>query len=317
MIICTTFNPAIDFSLRLSAFEYDSVNRPVGESTEPAGKGIDVAINLRYLDHRDVVVSGFLGKGNEGIFSNFFKAERLEDFFIRVPGSTRTNVILLNQKDQTVTNFNNMGSMDPDGYVERLLVQLEDFAKEDKNKYFVFAGSLPRNVPKDLFIRVVDSIRYRYGRTVVADTSGDSLISMLKGKSLPNIIKPNEKELGACFDTTVETVEDVVRLVRPLLDKGVELGVVSMGAKGTVYMTKGEGYVVTPPKVDVVSTVGAGDAVVSGIVHGLASNMNLEELARFSSGLGTGAVTHDVPRIIPEPKRTYYIREQKVEKINI
>ncbi len=54
-----------------------------------------------------------------------------------------------------------------------------------------------------------------------------------------------------------------------------------------------------PPAVEVKSTVGAGDAMVAGIVHAAVEALSLEESARLSTAFSLGALGEIGPRLPP------------------
>ena len=125
---------------------------------------------------------------------------------------------------------------------------------------------------------------------VLLDTSGSSLAPALGAK--PEIAKPNLTELSELAGESLSSTADVVAAARRLLiDRGVELAVVSMGGDGAVFIDSTTALLAEPPKVAVKSTVGAGDAMVAGIVFGRANGWPIEEIATLASSLGTYAVT--------------------------
>ena len=56
-------------------------------------------------------------------------------------------------------------------------------------------------------------------------------------------------------------------------------------------VTKDEYWIATPPKCQVVSTVGAGDTMVAGIVHGLLSNFSIQQTLIFASAVSALSVS--------------------------
>ena len=88
-----------------------------------------------------------------------------------------------------------------------------------------------------------------------------------------------------------ETRDDVVAAARGLLEGETELVVVSMGAEGALFVTGRRVVAATPPAVAVRTTVGAGDAMVAGIVAGRVRGLELGELARLASAFALGALT--------------------------
>jgi fructose-1-phosphate kinase PfkB-like protein len=76
-----------------------------------------------------------------------------------------------------------------------------------------------------------------------------------------------------------------------LLDQGLQIVVISMGADGAIFVEAAEVALAQPPKVIVKSTVGAGDAMVSGTVAGKALGLSLVECARLATAFAASAVS--------------------------
>jgi 1-phosphofructokinase len=80
--------------------------------------------------------------------------------------------------------------------------------------------------------------------------------------------------------------------VHPLLGQGVRLVAVSMGGEGACFIADSEVVVARPPRVDVSSTVGAGDAMVAGIVSSQVVGSPLVACARLATAFSVDAITH-------------------------
>jgi 1-phosphofructokinase len=116
---------------------------------------------------------------------------------------------------------------------------------------------------------------------VVVDTSGEALRSALQ--SAPDIIKPNQHELEVLVGGELPSEAAVIGVARELVAGGVRLVVVSRGAEGACFVTADEVVVARPPAVRVGSTVGAGDAMVAGVVAAQARGASLVDTARHAT----------------------------------
>jgi 1-phosphofructokinase len=105
------------------------------------------------------------------------------------------------------------------------------------------------------------------------------------------VLKPNLHELEALVGSPLPSRDAIVAAARDLLKGQTELVVVSMGADGALFL--GDGCIVsaTPPRVAVRTTVGAGDALLAGIVSARLRRLDLAELARLASGFALEALT--------------------------
>jgi 1-phosphofructokinase len=84
---------------------------------------------------------------------------------------------------------------------------------------------------------------------------------------------------------------EVIAAARHLIDQGLQTVVVSMGEKGALFVDKAEVFRAIPPKVRVESTVGAGGAMLSGMVAGKIENRSLKECARLATAFSVTVVT--------------------------
>lgn len=108
----------------------------------------------------------------------------------------------------------------------------------------------------------------------------------------PEVVKPNVDELVELTGRSLETLGAVRAAAESLLERGIRRVAVSMGGDGAVFVDRGKALLAKPPRVEVRSTVGAGDAMVAGIVSALLDDLPLEEAARRGTACGAQAVTH-------------------------
>lgn len=73
---------------------------------------------------------------------------------------------------------------------------------------------------------------------------------------------PNETELSILTGMPVDTNEQIKAAAQTLLDRGLKNIIVTMGSRGSMWLTKDELVVVPPYKVEAVDTTGAGDAFI-------------------------------------------------------
>jgi 1-phosphofructokinase len=236
----------------------------------PAGKGVNVAAALASAGHR-VAATGWLGADNAAAFAAFFAARGIEDRFVRVAGET----------GQTPPPAERAELM------ERVL-GLASTAATGLPNWFVLAGSLPPGVDPGFYCELATLVTAA-GARVALDTGGEPLRRALKSE--PQVLKPNVHELEALVRYPLRSRDAIVAAARGLLKGGTELVVVSMGADGAVFLEDGRIVSATPPRVAVRTTVGAGDALLAGIVSARLRRLDLAELARLASSFALEAVT--------------------------
>jgi 1-phosphofructokinase len=162
----------------------------------------------------------------------------------------------------------------------------------------VLAGSVPDGIEDRVYRDLVATLASR-GARVVLDTSGMPLRAALAGEvdALPYCIKPNRAELETLVGHPLPTVEDVGRAARDLVGRGVRLVVVSLGKDGALFADAGHTLQASLPLVSGVSTVGAGDAMVSGIVAALIGGVALEDVARLSTAFAVAKLGQKGPNL--------------------
>jgi 1-phosphofructokinase len=152
----------------------------------------------------------------------------------------------------------------------------------------VLSGSIPSGLAPEIYPQLIEEI-HRRGGHVALDTSGEPLRRALT--LMPEVMKPNLSELEYLMGCKLGDIHSVREAAVSLLEKGVKLVVISMGAAGAVFVNREMSLLARPPKVRAKSSVGAGDAMVSGIVYGQLRKLDLMKTARLATALGAHAVT--------------------------
>ena len=261
MIYTVTFNPALDYAMRVDRFETGETNRSSEEYIQYGGKGINVSVVLSRLGVPTVAlgfVSGFTGDA----LTELVQAEGVTTDFIRLQaGMTRINVKL---KGDTESEINAGGPAVDAQALDALFAKLDSLQVGDT---LVLAGSLARGVPRDMYARMIARLAGRGVRFVV-DATGDTLKAVLP--FAPFLIKPNLRELEELCGRTLASIADVVAAAQSLQAAGAQNVLVSLGKDGAV-LVDADGAVHTVPahKGTPVNTVGAGDSMVAGFLAGI------------------------------------------------
>lgn len=284
-IATVTLNPALDLVGCLPRIEIGEVNTVETLGLYPAGKGINVAKVLADLGIK-LVVTGFLGEENQGDFVHSFQQNSVEDKFYRIAGKTRINV-KITETEADVTDLNFLG-------FEISAKDWDHFVYESKNWESQFdlvavCGSLPRGVTPEKFADWLEKL-HRQGIKVVLDTSNAALFAGLNAH--PWLVKPNRRELEVLVGRSLETRDEIIEAAQHLRDQGVENVIISMGEKGSIWINSESVIQAQPPRCEnVVSTVGAGDSMVAGLIYGFTQGWNKEKTLRFASATSALAVS--------------------------
>ena len=294
-VVTVTLNPAIDLTVTLDRFVVGAVQRARAAVSTCGGKGINVAGCLADWGTR-VAATGVLGRSNDGAFADFFAGKGIADRFVRTPGETRTNIKIADLAAGDTTDVNLPGLMVSEGTFDAVRATLMSLVAPGRP--VVLAGSLPESLSEAAWALLVGDLT-RTGARVVLDTSGAPLAATLAAGHPLHAVKPNRAELEALLGRTLPTTADLVAAARELLARGIALVVVSLGAEGALFVDRDTAIAARLPAKTVLSTVGAGDAMVAGLVAALVEGAALDRLARLSVAFATSKLDRIGPHLGP------------------
>ena len=280
MIYTVTFNPAIDYVVRLDApLEVGQVNRAKGEDCVLGSKGINVSGVLAQLGHKSVAL-GFVAGETGAWLERGLAAQGIATDFIRLEqGMTRINVKI---KAGQETELNGAGPDIP----ERAMQQLEEKLDAlNENDILILAGSIPQSLAQDTYERLLARLDGKGVRCVV-DATRDLLVNVLQYH--PFLIKPNNYELGEIVGRELATDEEIIAAAHTLQAKGARNVLVSMAGDGALLVDEsGEVHRIGCPKGRVVNSVGAGDSMVAGFVAGWLQSGSYTQALRLGTACGS------------------------------
>lgn len=279
MIYTVTFNPAIDYVVRVEEFSLGQVNRSSREEIQFGGKGINVSVMLKHLG-TDSCALGFLaGFTGKAIEDDLHRMGIRTDFIHLSQGMTRINVKL---KAKEETEINGQGPEISQADFQKLLEQVALLQPGDT---LVLAGSIPQSLPDDVYERIIQSLAGK-DIQVVVDATRDLLCHVLKYR--PFLIKPNHIELGEIFDRTLHTDEEIRECASLLQQRGARNVLVSMAGDGAILLDEtGAFHKIAAPKGEVKNSVGAGDSMVAGFLAGYLQSRDYETALRTGAAAGS------------------------------
>ncbi len=283
-VVTVTINPAIDQTITIPNFTAGAVNRVQSSQINAGGKGINVAAFLADFGQA-VTVTGFLGSENDGIFRRLFERKQIEDRCVRIAGQTRIGVKVSDESLHQTTDINFPGETPSPADIARFFEILAELG--EKHEWFVLSGSIPRGVPAGIYAEMVGKLA---GKKVVLDTSSEGFRQAVPVG--PWLIKPNVDELSEYAGKPLETPAAILEQARTVMDRyHIHSVVISMGKEGAIFVEGGESVWAVPPPVEVKSTVGAGDAMVAGIVAGKIRGLPLADCARLATAFSMTAIS--------------------------
>ena len=260
MIYTVTFNPALDYVMQADKLNYGATNRSNDEKIFFGGKGINVSVILKEFGINSTPLGFVAGFTGDYLESQLEIRGIKTDFIHLKNGITRINVKL---KGDCITEINANGPQIEKSDIQHLFQKLNSLEKGDT---LVLAGSVPTCLPKNIYEEILSTLYEKNVRFVV-DAEGSLLLETLKYK--PFLIKPNEDELSAIFNTAFSSEKDIISSAKELIKKGAQNVLISRGSKGAILLADdGKVYKQHPVKIDAVNTVGAGDSMVAGFLSG-------------------------------------------------
>ncbi|MBD5632433.1 MAG: 1-phosphofructokinase [Clostridia bacterium] len=281
MIYTVTFNPSLDYYVKVNNVKSGIVNRTTEERLAVGGKGINVSLALKELGEETLAlgfVAGFTGK----YIRNKVTELGLNYDFIEVKGQSRINVKI---KSNTETDINGTGALVTASDVNKLVRKLKSVLKE--GDWLIVCGSVPSTLPNTAYADLFKKLKTIKGVNLVVDACGKLLTETLKYH--PFLIKPNVYEMCEIFGlNTVPDVEGIFACARKLCDMGARNVIVSMGSSGAAMVTETEqSLFVRAARGQLVNSVGAGDSMIAGFVHEYLQSGNYFSALNFATAAGS------------------------------
>ncbi len=305
-IVTVTINPAIDIFVNVARVEPTRKLRCSAPKRDPGGGGINVARVAHRLGGSVTAIyptGGAIGK----LLHRLVEREGIDSLVTPSHVETRENFTAYEETTGEQYRFVLPGSALHRAEWEAVLHKLTTLP--EKPKFVVASGSVPPGVPEDFFARVARQAK-QLGAQCVIDTSGSALkTALIEGVAL---IKPNLVELSDLVGAPLDTEEARVAACRKLITDGrVEAVALTLGEQGALLVTADKVYRAQPMSIEPVSTVGAGDSFLGGLVAALAANNPLQQAFRVAVAAGSAAVLSPgtelcrkdvVQRLLPEVK---------------
>jgi 1-phosphofructokinase family hexose kinase len=321
MIVTITPNPVLDRTLTVPKIMFNEMIRATTTRLDWGGKGFNVSRALQALGLKSTAM-GFVGGAVGKQLEEGLNRTGVTTDLIHIQGETRTNVVIAeaggpeaNQeysvaKEHRYVKVNEAGpTVTPDEAI-RLLDRVRE--KVHRGDLYALCGSLPPGLPSDFYAQLIAVIQ-QYGAKAMLDTSGEAL--RLGCAAAPYLVKPNVTEAENVSGQTIQSEHDALKAATFFLDQGIKLVALSMGADGLLLASEGIQIWARPPKVQTPNPVGAGDALLAGLVWALRQGTSLAEMARWGVAAGTAAAMREGVSVgIKEEIETIY---QQVDCIQV
>ena len=291
MITTICLNPCFDKTVNVENLQTGQVNRIRDTRVDLGGKGINVAVVASRLG-LDVQCIGIMGENGSTELTAMMDREGLKHRFMTVPGHVRTNMKVYSLDGQGVTELNEPGSPLNPEMLEQFTAIAEE-ATRDSNM-IVMTGSLPPGCPEGTYRNLMKALE---GKKCILDTEGRELEMAAKGAH-PFLIKPNLREMEATLGIELRTMRAIRDAALLFIRLGVQHSVVSMGAMGAMYISAEKTLFAPALRVETKSTVGAGDAMIGGMLLGYEVEKDMAKAFRYGIAAGAASVMTEGTQLI-------------------
>lgn len=303
-IVTITINPAVDIFVSTTKVEPTRKMRTSAPKRDPGGGGINVARAAFRLGAKVTAIypaSGAIGR----LLTRLLEREGIDSIVTPSHAETRENFTAYEDDSGEQFRFVLPGSPLHRAEWEAVLYELENIAT--KPKFVVASGSVPPGVPVDFFAQVA-AIAKKLGAKPLVDTSGAALKAAI-GEGV-YLVKPNLNELIDLCGEPLDTDDARIAACRHMIKSGeAEVVALTLGEDGALLVTRDGIWRAGPMQIEAVSTVGAGDSFLGGMVAALAKGEPLDKAFRVAVAAGYAAVMRpgtelshqdDIERLMPQ-----------------
>jgi 6-phosphofructokinase 2 len=256
------------------------------ERIEPGGGGLNAARTINALGGESIAMH-CCGAETGKRLCELLDEEGIDHQPIPIAWRTRESFAVTERRTERLFKFVLPGPALSTHEVDAILAAVT--AAVGAEDYVLASGSLPVGAPDDLYgqlTAVVDGA----GARMMLDAHGPALDKAL-GRDL-FMIKPSWREFDALLGNPrelddPERREDAIRFVA---DGRAQVVVVTEGERGSFVASRDGQFEVRPPRVDVISAVGGGDAFAGATLLRLARGASLEEACRSGTAAAAAAV---------------------------
>lgn len=305
MIYTVTLNPSIDYIVHVDNLKLGDLNRMQEDFKLPGGKGINVS-RILYRISSSSKALGFLGGFTGSFIENWLQNEGIETHFTSIKEDTRINIKL---KSAAETEINGLGPSISNEEMQNLKMEVSKVSRGD---IVILAGSTPATLQTGFYQELISIIKEK-GAEFVIDTTGSDLMNALSDK--PFLVKPNNHELAELYQTTFDSVKDILPYGQKLLAAGAQHAIISMAGDGALLFTKSGIYQSNILKRPLKNSVGAGDSMIAGFVGNYSKTKNPVEA--FKWGVACGSATAFSDDLASSEFIEELVNEVKITKIEL
>jgi len=282
LILTLTVNPAIDRTITVDRLAFEDRAYIRSSKDSAGGRGINAA-HVIHSFGGDTLAIVPVGGGSGARFQEFLQIFGFPVEVVRIRKEVRTNFTITDAHGLTV-KLNEAGP----SLEKAELAQLEKVirSKLEAAKWLMICGSLPPGVPPDFYARLIAAARKRNVKTLL-DTDGEALREGVAAR--PTVVTPNQPEAERLLNAALLTRHHFLQAAERIQKMGAESVILSLGSRGAVGAFSGRMIEVIPPRIDVVSPIGAGDAMAAAFLWAMQKKDDYNNALRWGVAAGTAS----------------------------
>jgi 6-phosphofructokinase 2 len=296
-IVTLTMNPALDVSTDADAVFPGEKLRCSATVLDPGGGGVNVSRVIHRLGGptRAVYVAGGL---TGGVYTELVDGEGFPSVRVAIDGQTRESFTVTETSTGHQYRFVLQGPVLTQQDISRVIDVLD--RELQPGDWLVASGSLPPGVPDSFY----GDIAARYqdaGIKVVVDTSPPWLEAAIAGGVY--VVKPSRHELEQYLGRELPDLNSQVVGGREMMTRsGATFVALSLGKEGALLVSRDAAWHAVAPGVVPVSTVGAGDSFLAGLIAAMHSGMSGEEALARAVAAGSATAMTPATKLCDEPQ---------------
>jgi 1-phosphofructokinase family hexose kinase len=286
VILTVTLNAAFDRTITVPNFQRGQRHRASAGLPQAGGKGINVARALKSLGV-PVVATGLAG-GQAGLrIVERLTAEAILNDFVRIEGESRTSTAVVDPASNTYTEINEWGPAVRPEELEMLREKIQYLSQGAE--LVVLAGSLPREVPEQLYSDLIHELNHRHV-PVVLDCDSEPLRYGVQAE--PFLVSPNQSEAESLVGQEFHDDEDFQFGLDEIAELGARNVIITSESGCFALFRDGrdtQRYRAIAPRVEPVSRVGSGDALLAAFLAARGAGRPIEEALRLAVAAGAAS----------------------------
>ena len=313
-IVCVSVNPAMDRRLVMESLAVGEINRAKSAQGLAGGKAAHVAMAARALGASPIWL-GFLGGAIGQECAGQMEVLGIRVVAVPTKSSTRVNLEIIDGSGH-VTEILEPGA-EPSAPERDDLLQacVQGLREEWKNAVLVISGSLPTGVGPDFYVSLIEAARAA-GAKAFVDTSGEALRASANAR--PDFVKANRAEAESLAGRPLENMQDIARAAAQIVEREVGSVAITLGRDGLIWLERknGPAWKAVPPRMNVISAVGSGDATLAGFAYAAVQGFTGEETLRLAAACGAANCLAPAPGRIELATVRGLLPQIEIEQIN-